>query len=162
MIAVLVVAQGQSGQQPRLPTGTRADAVVIEKTRHTMTLYRDGQALRTYAVSLGLGGLEPKTRAGDNRTPEGRYRIDGRNQRSSFHLSLHISYPTADEAAAAAAQGVDPGGGIMIHGLRNGLGWLGSIHHLMDWTGGCIAVTNREIEEIWRVVPDGTPVEIRH
>lgn len=87
--------------------------------------------------------------------------LDYRNARSSFHRSLHVSYPDSADVARARAAGVDPGGMIMVHGIRNGLGWLGRLHRALDWTDGCIAVTNREIEEIWRAVPDGTPIEIR-
>lgn len=126
-----------------------------------MTLLRDGEPLRTYAVAIGRGGLEAKTREGDGLTPEGHYHINGRNPGSGYHLSLRISYPDAKDRAAAAARGESPGGDIMIHGLRNGFGWLGPVQHLVDWTQGCVAVTNEEVEEIWRVVPDGTPVEIR-
>lgn len=147
--------------EPPLPANTRADSILIDKTGHTMTLFSGGQMLRTYAVSLGRGGLEAKTREGDNRTPEGHYRIDARNLRSAFHLSLHISYPDAQDTAAAAARGERPGGDIMIHGIRNGLGWLGTFHRWIDWTAGCVAVTDAEMEEVWRVVSDGTPVEIR-
>lgn len=162
--AVLVAALAMLGQAdgpPPLPAGARADSVLIDKTRHTMTLFNGGQTLRTYTVSLGRGGLEAKTRVGDNRTPEGAYRIGGRNPRSAFHLSLHISYPGARDTAAATARGEKPGGDIMIHGMRNGFGWLGTLHRWVDWTAGCIAVTDAEMEEVWRAVPDGTPVEIR-
>lgn len=98
---------------------------------------------------------------GDGKTPEGLYVIDYRNQRSQFHLSLHVSYPRPEQVARAKKKGISPGGMIMIHGLRNGAGFLGRFHRLADWTTGCIAVTNEEIEEIWRVVPDGTSIEIR-
>lgn len=117
--------------------------------------------IRTYKVALGRGGLAPKVREGDNLTPEGRYVIDARNAGSRFHRALHISYPNAEDRQRAAQLNVLPGGTIMIHGLQNGLGWIGSAHRLVDWTRGCIAVTDGEIDEIWRMVPVGTPVEIR-
>ena len=144
-----------------LPGGAHADLVVIEKSAHRMTLYSRGRILRRYVVSLGRGGLEPKTRQGDGLTPEGHYEIDRRNARSAFYRALHISYPSAMDRKAAAARGVSPGGDIMIHGLRNHTGWIGGWQRLIDWTDGCIAVTDGEIDEVWRVVPDGTPVEIR-
>jgi murein L,D-transpeptidase YafK len=156
----LVAVVGRESVQP-LPADARADAIIVDKVSHTMTLFSGGRPLRTYAVSLGRGGPEGKMREGDNRTPDGRYRIDGRNLRSAYHLSLRISYPDARDTAAAAARGDKPGGDIMIHGIRNGFGWLGTFHRWVDWTAGCIAVTDAEIEEIWRVVPDGTPVDIR-
>lgn len=150
------------GGGPRaLPPGTTADRIVVEKARHTLTLYQGDEALRSYPVSLGRGGLAPKTREGDGRTPEGLYRIIGRNPKSAYHLSLHISYPDARDIEAARARGEPPGGDITIHGLPNGRAKVGEWHRTIDWTAGCIAVTNTEIEEIWRVVPNGTPIEIR-
>ena len=101
-----------------------------------------------------------ETRDGDNRTPEGVYAVDAHKADSGFHRALHISYPNPRDQEQATANGLSPGGDIMIHGVRNGLGWLGRFHHLVDWTRGCIAVTNQEIEEIYRAVPDGTLVEI--
>lgn len=146
---------------PPLPAGERADFIVIEKAAHRMTLFAEGKEIRSYRVSLGRGGLAPKQREGDLLVPEGRYSIEARNPTSAYHLSLKISYPDATDRAAAAARGESAGSNIMIHGIRNGLGWLGRAHLLADWTAGCIAVTNSEMEELWRVVPDGTAVEIR-
>ena len=137
-----------------------ADRIVLYKAERQMTLFRGEQPIKTYAVSLGFGEPGPKTREGDGRTPEGLYHISGRNPHSDYHLSLRISYPDADDVAAAQALGVSPGGDIMIHGARNGLGWLGGFLQGTDWTAGCIAVTNGEMDEIWRTVPDGTPIEI--
>lgn len=102
----------------------------------------------------------PKRQEGDERTPEGLYRIDWRNPNSVAHLSLHISYPDAEDRARAGAAGVAPGGSIMIHGLPNGWGFLGALHRRLDWTDGCIGVTNAEMREIWALVPDGTPIRI--
>jgi len=138
-----------------------ADFVLVEKSRHQMTLFANHRPIKTYRVAIGSGGLDPKRHEGDGRTPEGRYRIDGRLAHSRFHLALHISYPSPADRRAAAARQERPGGAIMIHGLPNGMAWIGSGHRLHDWTNGCIAVTNDEIEEIWRLVPDGTTVEIR-
>lgn len=95
------------------------------------------------------------------KTPEGLYAIDSRNPHSDYHLALHISYPKPDDVARAAARGVSAGSDIMIHGLPNGQGWIGNLHQRKDWTLGCIAVTDEEIEELWRITPDGTPIEIR-
>jgi murein L,D-transpeptidase YafK len=95
------------------------------------------------------------------KTPEGLYSIDYRNPHSDYHLALHISYPAPDDVKRAAARGVSAGGDIMIHGLPNGRGWIGKLHRQKDWTAGCIALTDKEIEELWRITPDGTPVEIR-
>jgi murein L,D-transpeptidase YafK len=137
------------------------DAVLVEKAARRLTLMSGGGAVRTYSVALGREPVGPKVQEGDNRTPEGAYVIDRRNPSSAFHRALHVSYPNPSDAQRAAELGVSPGADIMIHGIRNGLGWLGPAHRLLDWTRGCIAVTDSEIEEIARLVPDGTPVEIR-
>jgi len=140
--------------------GGSADHIVIEKAAHRMTLYDGERVLRSYRVSLGGGGLAPKSRKGDRRTPEGKYRISGRNARSAYHLSLRISYPTPAQMGDARRRGVSPGGDIMIHGLPNGRGWMKSAYVGRDWTDGCIAVTDHEIEEIWRLVEDGAAIRI--
>ena len=143
------------------PTPQRADAILILKRDHVLELLKNGKVFRTYKVALGQGGLAPKEREGDGRTPEGHYIIDSRNAQSRYHKALHISYPNAEDRKRAARLGVSPGGAVMIHGLPNGKGWIGAGHRLYDWTLGCIAVTDAEIDEIWEMVPVGTPVEIR-
>lgn len=148
--------------QTPLPDHLTADSVVVEKSTHRLSLFKDGQVLRTYRVALGRGGPEPKFREGDARTPEGTYFIDRRNPHSCCHLALHISYPSPADVAAARTRGVSAGSDIEIHGLRKGLGWLGRFHRVMDWTHGCIAVTDSEMDEIWRAVADGTPITIKH
>lgn len=144
------------------PSRTEAppDLIVVRKAKREMLLLRDGRPLRTYAIALGRAPIGPKRRQGDGKTPEGFYRISGRNKNSSYHRSLRISYPSPDDLVRARRMGVSPGGDIMIHGLPNGLGRIGAAHRTNDWTEGCIAVTNDEIEEIWRLVPDGTPIRI--
>ena len=154
-----IIGWSQHSPAP-LPEGTLADRVVVKKAAHALELYRGAELIRSYQVSLGRESRGPKQREGDGRTPEGKYTLDYRKGDSSFHRALHISYPSSKERAAANAQGVGPGGAVMIHGTKNGLGFLGHLHTLVDWTNGCIAVTNFEIEEIWRVVPDGTPIII--
>ena len=144
-----------------LPPGARADRIVIEKSRRRLTLYLDDAPVKTYRVALGKDPIGPKQFEGDGRTPEGLYRIDFRVPASSCHRALHVSYPSRADVAFASAQGKSAGGDIEIHGIKNGRGWLGPLHRAVDWTNGCVAVTNREIEEIWRAVPDGTPVDIR-
>jgi murein L,D-transpeptidase YafK len=139
---------------------SQADRVVILKQEHVLKLMCAGRVLKEYRVALGRGGEGPKVREGDGRTPEGDYIVDKKISQSRFHLALHLSYPNGQDRERAAKLGVSPGGSIEIHGLRNGLGWLGNLHRLVDWTNGCIAVTNPEIEEIWKLVPVNTPVEI--
>jgi murein L,D-transpeptidase YafK len=161
--ALIVVGAPQFREDHRapLPDDLMADSVIVEKSLHRMHLFKDGELLRTYRVALGRGGPEPKSQEGDARTPQGAYFIDNRNPRSGFHRALHISYPNATDSAAARARGVNAGSEVEIHGIKNGLGWIGRLHRAVDWTEGCIAVTNREMDEIWRVVPDGTPVVIK-
>lgn len=126
-----------------------------------MELLAGGKVIRSYKVALGRGGLAPKERKGDGRTPEGHFLIDSRNAASHYHRALHVSYPNVEDRARAAKLGVLPGGAIMIHGLPNGMGWIGAAHRLYDWTLGCVAVTDEEIDEVFKLVAVGTPVEIR-
>ena len=161
---VVTAAAGLYAHTPTgetLPAGATVDRMIVDKSARTLTLLAGDRVLKAYPIRLGRNPSGPKTREGDSRTPEGVYVIDYRNPRSRFHLALHVSYPSPADTERAAAAGVPPGGDIMIHGLPNGLGWLGRLHQLFDWTDGCIAVTDREIEEIYRAVPDGTPIEIR-
>jgi murein L,D-transpeptidase YafK len=144
-----------------LPAQERADRILVLKKQRVLPLMRGDTVFRTYKVSLGGEPVGAKTCQGDHRTPEGGYVIDRRKPNSRFHRALHVSYPNEMDRKRAAAAGCAPGGDIMIHGLPNGYGWIGAAHRLKDWTDGCVAVTNQEIEEIWRLVPDGTPVEIR-
>ena len=147
---------------PKLPppplTGT-VDLIVVEKAARRLTVYRSGDPLRSYVISLGFEPVGDKRQQGDGRTPEGVFKIDRRNASSAFHLSLGINYPRPEDRARAASAGVNPGGDIFNHGQPNALADLGTIRS--DWTAGCIAVTDDEIEELFRVAPLGTPVEIR-
>jgi murein L,D-transpeptidase YafK len=134
----------------------RADHIVVSKSNRTLALMSQGRTLKRYRVHLGFAPEGHKTRAGDGRTPEGRYVIDRRNARSEFHLSLGVSYPNPFDLARARATGIDPGGNIFIHGgPRRGID-----RRRKDWTAGCIAVSDREIEEIWSMVPTGIPITI--
>ncbi|MEM0963854.1 MAG: L,D-transpeptidase family protein [Bacteroidota bacterium] len=146
---------------PQVPAGS-ADRVVVDKSERRLWLMAGDAPLATYPVSFGARlDNGHKQREGDERTPEGVYTLDWRNPDSCCHRSLHVSYPNAEDVARAEAAGEDPGGMIMIHGLINGTGWLGRLHRLRNWTDGCIAVTNDEMDRIWDAVPDGTPIEIR-
>jgi murein L,D-transpeptidase YafK len=141
-----------------LPTDARADLVVVHKATRRLDLYQHGVLLKSYSVSLGRHPEGPKREQGDGRTPEGEYVLDYRNPGSSFYRALHISYPAPADLASARAHGASPGGLVMVHGMKNGLGWLGRLHLVFDWTDGCVAVTDREMDEIWRAVPDGTKI----
>lgn len=139
----------------------KADKVVVIKSRRVLMLLKDGEIFKTYKVALGKQPEGHKVKAGDRRTPEGSYVLDSRNPNSKYHLALHVSYPNVSDVRQAQKLGVSPGGGIMIHGLPNGFGSIGKLQGLLDWTDGCIAVSDQEMEEIWRLVPDGTPIEIK-
>ena len=139
----------------------KADTVVVVKKERTLTLLSEGKVLKSYKVALGGDPVGPKARQGDHKTPEGIYVLDRRNAHSQFYRSIHISYPSARDATQARKLGVSPGGDVYVHGLPNGYGWIGSRHRLKDWTDGCIAVTNEEMDEIWKAVPDGTRIEIK-
>jgi murein L,D-transpeptidase YafK len=143
-----------------LPPNTTIDRIVVEKSARKLSIFRNGEKLKTYRVALGRNPTGAKQEEGDQKTPEGIYKIDNRNPSSNFHLALHISYPSTEDTAQAAARGLSAGYDIMIHGLPNGRGWLGAFYRRKDWTAGCIALTDEEIEELWRVTPDESPIEI--
>ena len=139
----------------------KADKVLVLKNKRVMNLLSKGKVLRTYRIALGQKPVGKKICVGDKRTPEGKYIVDCRKADSKYYLALHISYPNEGEIKKAEQLGMLPGGDIMIHGLPDGYDDVAQFHRITDWTDGCIAVTNREMEEIWMLVPDGTPVEIR-
>jgi hypothetical protein len=159
-VLLLVLMLGATNQGAA-PVASHADRVLIQKSARQLTLLKNGKPLRSYHVSLGPNPAGPKERQGDGKTPEGLYRIDSRNAYSSYHLALHVSYPNAADLRRARRLHVSPGGEIMIHGTPNK--WRGAslVFQHTDWTAGCIAVSDKEIEEIWKLVPDGTVVEIR-
>ena len=139
----------------------QADKIIIVKSERTMTLMSGNKILKTYRVSLGTVPVGPKQIQGDHKTPEGSYVISGKNAGSRFHLALRVSYPSPVDRARARKRGASPGGDIMIHGLGREFSFLGPLQWKTDWTDGCVAVTNEEIDEIWRLVPVGIMVEIR-
>lgn len=167
LLALSLAACVARAPAPPLPAATppparpvRVDFVLVDKTDRTLTLYGEGIALRSYGgLQFGDAPAGHKRFEGDERTPEGRYLLDYRNPQSSYHLSLHISYPNEDDRMFAARYGRSPGGQIFIHGQPNGLAVDERVAG--DWTDGCIALSNPEIEELWTLVADGTPIEIR-
>lgn len=138
-----------------------ADSILVEKSKRTMTLFAGGFPVRTYKIALGLQPNGDKVKKGDNRTPEGTFFIDFKNAQSKYHKALHISYPDVAHAQRANALGVSPGGDIMIHGLPPAYKSIGEQHAQYDWTEGCIAVTDKEIEEIFSATPTGAIIHIR-
>lgn len=133
----------------------RSDRVLVDKSERRLYLMRDGEIWKHYPIALGFAPDGHKQREGDGRTPEGDYVLDWRNPNSSFYLSIHISYPNAEDRARAKAAGADPGGDIFIHGRHR------TSAEQNDWTFGCIAVTDAAMDEIWQSVPNGTPITIR-
>lgn len=140
--------------------GQRIDLIVINKAQRSMTVYHQNNPLKKYKIALGFEPVGPKQQQGDGKTPEGIYTIIDKNPKSMFHLSLKISYPSTEDILNAKKLGVSPGGDIMIHGLSDGFQWLGKMHTQRDWTLGCIALSNDEIEEIYEHVPVGTKIII--
>lgn len=155
-LALLLAGPAAAQTQPEVDF-VPVDLVRVDKSARTLTLYAGGQPVRTYTgIQLGDEPVGPKRFQGDERTPEGRYTLDYGNPQSAYHLSLHISYPDARDRAFARAQGRSPGGDIFIHGQPNGYGTRVE----GDWTDGCIAMADAEIEEVWSLVGDGTDIEI--
>lgn len=142
----------------QLPSATE---VVVHKSQRRLELWQGSRLLRSYRISLGLNPLGHKQREGDFRTPEGRYVLDTRNPRSEFFLSIRVSYPDSRDLARARRAGVPPGGAIMIHGLPNEPRWSPEHYAREDWTDGCIALSNADMMEVWMLVADGTPINIR-
>jgi murein L,D-transpeptidase YafK len=139
----------------------RVDRVVVYKHERKLLLLSHGREVRSYKVALGSEAVGPKTRQGDHLTPEGIYVLDRRNPNSHFYKAFHISYPNSKDLAAAKKLGVSPGSDIMLHGLGKEYAWVGKAHVLRDWTDGCVAVTNEEMDEMWKMLRIGTPIEIK-
>jgi murein L,D-transpeptidase YafK len=157
----LLLLATSDAQRRHISAVPKADRVLVLKHDHILRLLRDGQVVKEYKVALGGSSLGPKTQQGDHKTPEGIYVLDSRNAKSQFYKSLHISYPTPAQRTAARKRGVSPGGDVFVHGLPAHYRSVGAAHRLYDWTDGCIALTDEEIDEIWLAAADGTPIEIR-
>jgi murein L,D-transpeptidase YafK len=151
--------QALSASDPPLRASAMADKVLVLKGERKLLLMKGDEVLKTYSVSLGGNPVGPKIREGDSRTPEGNYVLDRHNSHSQYYKSIHISYPNAEDLARARKLGVPPGGDLFIHGLPND--YHGPSQQLGDWTDGCIAVTDADMDEIWRAVANDTPIEIK-
>ncbi len=155
---VLVLASLASTEAGVFPV---ADEVLVEKAKRKLHLIQDGEAFRTFDIALGIRPVGDKLQEGDFRTPEGRYMLDARNPNSEFFLSIHVSYPNAEDRRLAREMGVSPGGAIMIHGQPNEPKQSEVYYRTQDWTNGCIAVSNSDMIDIWLMTGDNTPIEIR-
>ena len=136
------------------------DRIMVFKSDERMEVYSGDQLLKTYSISIGKNSKGDKEYEGDKRTPEGTYIINDKNPNSGYHKNLGISYPNESDKKEAKQNGVSPGGEIKIHGIRDGLGFIGKFHRFMNWTAGCIALTNDEVDELYQHVPLGTPITI--
>lgn len=139
----------------------KADFVLVIKSESRLYLQKKGQTLKQYHVVFGANPVGHKQKQGDERTPEGRYVLDYKKADSSFYRAIHISYPNKQDRQRAKELGVNPGGSIMIHGQKNGYGWLSLVAQRFNWTDGCIALTDSDMDEIWNAIDPGTPIEIR-
>ncbi|KPP96869.1 MAG: hypothetical protein HLUCCO03_03130 [Marinobacter sp. HL-58] len=163
--ACLLVLAGNPATASELPMGAMAEApevseVLVRKEERRLYLISGEEVVRSYRIGLGDNPSGHKLYEGDKRTPEGEYVLDWRNPDSDFYKSIHISYPNKQDREQASAWGLDPGGSIMIHGLPNEAGDMAFAYLGLDWTDGCIAVSNEEMDEIWQLVADGTPIRI--
>ena len=153
-------AKSHSENKQSMPESTMIDKVFIDKSARTLQLLSGNNLIKSYPIALGGSPVGHKRQQGDKRTPIGNYTLDYKNENSKFYRSIHVSYPNATDKARAKSQGVSPGGDIMIHGQKNGFGHLAWVNQKRDWTDGCIAVTNDEMDEIMAAVKIGTPIEI--
>ncbi|MCX8031270.1 MAG: L,D-transpeptidase family protein [Thermodesulfovibrionales bacterium] len=142
-------------------TERKADKVLVLKEKRLLLLFKDGDIIKAYKIALGKSPVGHKVMLGDNKTPEGSYFISSRKNSDKYYKTIFISYPNEKDLLNAKKLGVAPGNSIAIHGLPKDLAFLDKLHRQIDWTSGCIAVTNSEIDEIWELVEDGTPIEIR-
>jgi murein L,D-transpeptidase YafK len=138
----------------------KADLVIVSKSESRLYLERAGKRFATFEVAFGGNRRGHKQQEGDERTPEGKYVLDAKNSNSRYYKAIHISYPNSQDRAAAKARGVSAGGQVMIHGQKNGFCWLSPVTQLFDWTDGCIALSNADMETVWQAVDVGTPVKI--
>lgn len=138
-----------------------ADMVLVEKSKSRLYLMRQGEAFASFHVAFGSNPKGHKQEQGDGKTPEGRYMLNYKNAGSAFYKSIHISYPSAKDRQDALKRGVDPGGDIMIHGQKNGYGRLSILVQRFNWTNGCIALSDKDMDLVWNAVKPGTPIEIR-
>ena len=138
-----------------------ATKVIVDKSDRRLYLFYHNQLLKSYHISLGKKPKGPKRVEGDKKTPEGSYILDFKKKNSSYYRAIHISYPNKSDIEYAKKLGKSPGGAIMIHGQPNGWGWLSPIMQRFDWTSGCIALSNKDMDEIWKLVKTGTPIIIR-
>jgi len=161
IVAVVVLFAWANAPAAALVSPSHVTKVLVVKSQHRLYLLNGNQTIATFSVALGRGGRGPKRREGDGLTPEGLYTIDSHNSHSAFFRALHISYPNAQDRANARSLGASPGGSVMVHGLSPRAAWIGRIQRWADWTNGCVALSDPEMQRVYDAVRDGTPIEIR-
>lgn len=160
LIYIITILASACTAEPENEKLVTVDKVVVYKSKRELQLIHAGEVIRTYSIALGDNSVGHKVQEGDERTPEGSYKLDWRNSNSAYHKSIHISYPNAVDKATAKRLGEPAGGDIMLHGMPKSMSWVGKLHTTVDWTNGCIAVTNDEMDEIWAMVKNGTTIVI--
>lgn len=162
LVAILTLAGCGGAPSKPAPTAQTVDKVIVKKSERKMQLLRKGEVVREYRVALGASPRGHKFQEGDKRTPIGDYILDWRNPRSNYYKSIHVSYPNERDKSLAKFLGTPPGGMIMVHGMPNHIRSpaIRAEYSRRDWTDGCIAVQDHEMDEIWRLVRDGTPIRI--
>ncbi|TDG35582.1 hypothetical protein EZJ43_13250 [Pedobacter changchengzhani] len=164
IIALILVTVGliyNYYPEPKLPANANVDLLVVKKSKHQLLAYSNGKLLKSYKVSFGDAPIGHKEFEGDEKTPEGIYTINAKNDKSGYHKNLGISYPNLADIAHAKAIGKPAGGDVKIHALKNGLGAINKFQRLINWTNGCIALTNSEVDELYASVKIGTKIEIK-
>jgi murein L,D-transpeptidase YafK len=159
-LLILIGAVYYLSPEERLSTGQKIDKIVVKKSERRMEVYSGGQLIKSYRISLGRNPKGGKEFEGDKRTPEGHYTINDKNPNSAYHKNLGVSYPNPGDIEEARKRNLNPGGDIKIHGIRNGFGFIGKFQRMLDWTAGCIALTNDEMDELYDRVDIGTPITI--
>ena len=164
LISISAITYAKSGvnktSKQAIPSDANVDKVYVDKSERVLKLLSGDRVIKTYHIALGDSPAGHKRQQGYERTPTGTYKLDYKNEKSSYYRSIHVSYPNASDKVQARKRGVSPGGDIMIHGQKNGFGHLAAVTQKRDWTDGCIAVTNDEMDEIMSVYQAGMPIEI--
>ena len=156
----VIAAESTSENKQAMPTSIMIDKVFVDKSARTLQLLSDDKVIKSYHIALGGNPVGHKQQQGDQRTPVGNYTLDYKNEKSGYYRSIHVSYPNAADKARAKSRGVSAGGDIMIHGQKNGFGAFGILNQQRDWTEGCMAVTNDDMDEIMAAVKIGIAIEI--
>lgn len=163
LVTTLLVAGGLlAGLMPpsAASAAQKADMVRVVKSKKRLYLIRDDAVFATFRVKFGADPKGHKVQQGDEKTPEGLYYLTYKNSNSAYYKSIHISYPNAEDKEKARKLGVDPGGDIMIHGQPNGYEWATFFMQMVNWTDGCVALTNKDMDKVWDAIEPGTPIEI--